>query len=382
MKLEEKLAEWREAGVIDADTALRIAAHEQRAQKRPYLLYAVSGLGAASIAIGLVSIVASNWETIPAGLKLALDLALLLGLAVAIRRSRLGGFVAEVLLFVFYGAVLASIGLVSQVYHLGGKTEDALLFWSLITAPIVLFGTTRALAAVWLVAAEAVAAAQVVRVLDRSWHRVEEIIALTTALLLSLGLIGLGRWTAFRAQKPAFASVAAVLGRVQMVAIATLVPLAWYEYSSATAAPALAVVCLAGVVAGAIALVLRDEGSAPARPWLLALAVVTPLVSYAPLMVTHGGDSGFPAAASFLLMWSLVGVAAYRLGRIRLLDVATALIGVRLLIIYFEVFGSLLDTGVGLLSGGVLTVVLAYLWVKKARRWSSAPRSGPGGAHG
>ena len=378
MKLDQKLAEWREAGLIDADTAARIAEHEARGERRPYLLYAVSGLGALSIAIGLVSIVASNWDAIPAGLKLALDLALLFGLAAAIRRAKPGsGFVVEALLLVFYGAVLASIGLVAQVYHLGGKTEDALLFWSLITAPIVLHGTTRFLAVVWLVTAESVAFAQVARFLDQSWHRNEGVVAITTAYLFSLALVALGAWGFVRAKKPAFASVAAILGRVQIAALATLVPLAWYDPSHGDASSALALVCLAGVLAASTALAVRDEASAAARGSILAIAVLAPLVSYAPLVAQHD-KSGLAAAVSFLVVWATIGVAAHRLGRIRLLNVATALLGIRLLIVYFEVFGSLLDTGIGLLTGGVLTVLLAWAWVKKSKQWSRG-EGGEGG---
>lgn len=381
MKLERKLAEWQEAGLIDAEAAARITAHEARAEKRPYLLYAVSGLGALSVAIGLVSIVASNWDAIPAGLKLGLDLALLIGLAAWIRRAPRGGFVAEALVFVFYGAVLASIGLVAQVYHLGGRTEDALAFWSLITAPIVLHGTTRFLATVWFVAAESVALAQLARVLDRSWHGNEDVVALTSAWILSLGLVALGGWRWFRERKAAFASVAAILGRVQGAALASLVPVLWYDRGHERTG-ALAVVCLLGVLAASVALALRDDAArGPARGALLTLAIAAPIVCYAPLLGQHD-RGGVPAALSFLLVWAAIGVAAYRLGRIRLLNVATAFLGVRLLIIYFEVFGSLLDTGIGLLSGGVLTILLAWAWVKKSRQWSHEPPKGGGGAHG
>ncbi|APR87807.1 Membrane protein [Minicystis rosea] len=374
MKLERKLLEWRDAGLIDADTAARIAAHEAAGEQRPYLLYAVSGLGALSVAIGLVSIVASNWEAIPGGVKLGLDFVLLAGLAAAIYRARSSRLATEILLFVFYGAVLASIGLVAQVYHLGGRTEDALLFWSLITAPIVLHGTTRFLAATWFIGAESVALAQLFRFLERHWHRSDTVVALTAAYLLSLGLVALGLFGWFQRRKPAFASVAAILGRVQIVALATMVPLAWYDRAdNVENGMGLGVVCLAGIIGASVALALRDEAGRAARGSLVTFAVVAPLITYLPLLGQHDRFGGM-AAASFLIVWAIIGVVAYRLGRIRLLNVATAFLGVRLLIIYFEVFGSLLDTGIGLLSGGILTIALAWLWVKKSRQWSKAER--------
>jgi hypothetical protein len=49
-------------------------------------------------------------------------------------------------------------------------------------------------------------------------------------------------------------------------------------------------------------------------------------------------------------------------------------------VIYFEVFGSLLSTGVGLVTGGALTLLMAWLWRHKtqdiAQRLGPLPRSG------
>ncbi|MFT3772922.1 MAG: hypothetical protein QM820_46650 [Minicystis sp.] len=158
-------------------------------------------------------------------------------------------------------------------------------------------------------------------------------------------------------------------------------PLAWYGRGRDTygTSATLGIVCLVGAVAVSAALAYRAGAAQdPARKPLLALAITVPIVSYLPILFEHERGGG-PAAASFLLVWSLIGYSAYRLGRIRLLNLATAFLGIRLLIIYFEVFGSLLDTGIGLLSGGVLTVLLAWLWVKKSRQWSEAGRGAQGG---
>jgi uncharacterized membrane protein len=396
MKLSQKLAEWQEAGLIDAGTAARIAAHERigtERERRPYLLYAVGGLGAFSVGIGLLSIVASNWEAIPAGVKLVLDFALLIGLAAGLLRvqappegpaSGTGArrWLTDVLVFVFYGAVLASIGLVAQIYHLGGDVVDALLFWSIITAPIVLHGHGRLLALVWFVTIESVALALTARALDRSWHREEGVIVLTICSLLSLVLAALGQWGWFRERRPSFADVAASLGIVQLALLATIMPLAWYERDHSPGAASLGAICLIGVLAFSVGLAVRNPArSGPGGKPLLALAVVAPLLSYAPLLAEHD-KSGLTAAVSYLVLWSLIGFTAYRLGHYRVLNLATALLGLRLLVIYFEVFGSLLDTGIGLLSGGLLTILLAWAWVKKSRQWSPPPASPRGGHDG
>jgi uncharacterized membrane protein len=386
VQIERKLAEWREAGLLDEAAVERILAHEAAREKRPYLLYAVGGLGAFAVAIGLLSIVAANWEDIPGRVKLAVDFALLLGLAAGVWKTTRGSWLQEVVLFVFYGAVLGSVGLVAQVYHLGGRAEDALLFWSLITAPIVLHGGARFLAAVFYVALETTVLMQAARLLERRWERLEHTAFLTVAYLLCLALIGLGGWRFLREKRPSFAQVAGSLGALQVLALASIMPLWWYDRWATYDAGGLGWICFFGAVGFGLALAFRATASdppAPSRNALIAVAVLAPIACYSPMLIEHsrgwGHDghtaTGLAAALTFMAFWAAVGVAAYRAGRIRLLNVATALIGLRLLVIYFEVFGSLLDTGIGLLTGGLLMILLAWVWVKKVR--ASEPPAEP-----
>jgi uncharacterized membrane protein len=375
MKIDDKLAEWQARGLLDAEAAARIAAYERDARpKRPYLLYAASGLGALSVAIGLLSIVASNWEAIPAALKLVLDLGLLAGLAAAIWRAERASWMGEVLILVFHGAVLASIALVGQIYQMGGTFADALLLWSLITAPIALHGHGRFFFAVWVVGLQTSALVQLDRLQRVALDYEKPVLVLTFcyALCIVAGAVGASRFVA--RVRPALARVAGGLGRIELVLLATFAPLflydRWVRDDARTAG--LAGSCLVLVLLCSLAVVARDDaGRGPGRGGAFALAVVAALAAYLPWLVTHE-HPGPTAAASFLVVWSVIGYWAYRRGRIRLLNLATALLGVRLLIVYFEVFGSLLDTGIGLVSGGLLTLLIAWFWVKKARRWGRA----------
>jgi len=91
---------------------------------------------------------------------------------------------------------------------------------------------------------------------------------------------------------------------------------------------------------------------------------------YLPPLLSDGGLD-LVGALTFLVLWVGVAFAAYRSGRLWLLNGATAVIGVRLLVVYFEVFGSLLTTGVGLVSGGLLTVGLAWVWARKRKEFGA-----------
>ncbi|HTU62454.1 MAG TPA: DUF2157 domain-containing protein, partial [Polyangiales bacterium] len=141
MNLDQKLRRWREAGLIDEATGARIAEFEH-AQRRPIGMYTLVGLGASTIGLGLVSLVAANWEVIPAALKLAVDFMLGIGLALSIELAVSRGWrlAREALITVFYGYTLASLALVGQIYQLDSPTYQALTVWSFATLPLCLLG--------------------------------------------------------------------------------------------------------------------------------------------------------------------------------------------------------------------------------------------------
>ena len=108
------------------------------------------------------------------------------------------------------------------------------------------------------------------------------------------------------------------------------------------------------------------------RRGLQLLLLFGPIFGYVPLIVHHDA-SGLTGAAGFLVLWSIIGWTALRLGRVDLFNLATAFLGMRLLGIYFELFGGLLNTGIGLLTGGLLTLLLAWLWVRLRRAKKQPP---------
>lgn len=378
MKLERQLARWQEAGLIDAETAKRILAHEDSRPARPYILYAVGGLGALSIAIGLVSIVAANWGAIGAQEKLALDLAVLVGLAVAIfftdRASRrepesLASFAREALLFIYYGAILASIGLVAQIYQMGGEVYQALLLWSAITVPLIAFAHTRLVFGTWLIALQATVMATLIGGLGIR-GRLEELTQITAVATLPLLFIGLSMIRPLQRRWPELCVTAAGLGIVEWLFVASLSQFVWYErgrYANVEGAQFFALLPVLLSIGLAIFIPKSEELDSKGRRGLQALLLYGPIFGYIPLIVHHD-RAGLVGAAGFLVLWGLVGWTALRLGRLDLFNLATAFLALRLLGIYFELFGGLLNTGIGLLSGGIVTLLLAWLWVRVRKK--------------
>ena len=368
MRLDHKLAEWQKAGVLSAEDAARILAYEGH-ETRPYLLYAVGGLGALTIALGIIAIIASNWETIPGGLKLAIDIGLAVGLAagiVAVDRRGID-WLRETLIGLYWAYVLASIGLISQVYHLGGATWQALLVWTGLTFPLVTRGHSGGLATLWVLALHTtycIALEPLARTSRASEGLVVGLLGLVPLLCLAVA-------TSARVERarPQFHHAFAGLGWCEALAMTSLTTFAFYEaplrpdkLGGLWITAGIAAVLIAYLVARAGRLVDQPAAVLPLRVLLVLLLVL----SFGPILLAEG-DLNLVGALAFIALWAVVAWVGYASHNARVLNLATAIIGIRLIAVYFEVFGSLLDTGLGLVTGGLLTVALTYFWARKRR---------------
>jgi hypothetical protein len=87
------------------------------------------------------------------------------------------------------------------------------------------------------------------------------------------------------------------------------------------------------------------------------------------------GSLEFVGAVLQIGWFALLAWASLQLGLLRAFNLLTAAIALRVLVVYFEVFHSLLNTGLGLIIGGLLTLAMAYVWRRKTR--DLAQRVGP-----
>ena len=138
-KLSIQLEEWRALGFITAEQLAQIVRHEGRRPRVNWLVIAFISLAASVIGIGIISLVAANWFQIPDAIKLTANFLLLVALAVGIlawdKNAQM--LLRELMLILFMMACLASIGLISQIYHSGGHLSEALLLWSILIFPAV-----------------------------------------------------------------------------------------------------------------------------------------------------------------------------------------------------------------------------------------------------
>src|SRR5687768_8317255 len=158
---DRKLAAWQEAGLIDAQTAAAIGAYEA-SHARPVALWAVIGIGALTIGLGVISVVAANWEDVPGMVRLAIHLALMLGLGgwlawrgETLERTQPWGF--EAALFVLSVLGLAFFGHLGQVYQTSSPLWQPLAVWLALFGPLLLLRGQSWLTALLLAGALGVA---------------------------------------------------------------------------------------------------------------------------------------------------------------------------------------------------------------------------------
>lgn len=139
----QALPELVQAGILTPETADRIRGYyRQREGKPAKVLFIVFGiLGALLVGLGIMLILAHNWDQLPRAAKTGLAfLPLVLGQMLAgyvlLRKagSRAWRESAATLLLL---AVGASIALVSQIYHIPGNLSAFLMTWMLLGLPLV-----------------------------------------------------------------------------------------------------------------------------------------------------------------------------------------------------------------------------------------------------
>jgi uncharacterized membrane protein len=137
-----KIAIWHQAGLIDAETRDRLIGYEA-AHARPLALWAVFGIGALAIGLGLVSVIAANWEDIPGLVRLGVHLALITGALATLflheqRLAAASPWAAEALLFVSAALGLTFFGHLGQVYQTSSPLWQPLAVWLALFAPLLL----------------------------------------------------------------------------------------------------------------------------------------------------------------------------------------------------------------------------------------------------
>lgn len=140
MSIIKKIDKWQQAGLISKEQTAQILAFETKNTK-PYLMYGLILLSAFFIGGGIISLIASNWDAIPAFVKLIGNFSLLSACGYGVYYTYCKGKNKhfEFFLFLFGLLCLATIGLIAQIYQLQPDGAKAFLLWSTLMLPLIFF---------------------------------------------------------------------------------------------------------------------------------------------------------------------------------------------------------------------------------------------------
>jgi uncharacterized membrane protein len=377
---EHYARKWQAAGLIDAATAERIRAWEA-SHRRPVWLWAVAGMGALAIGLGMMAIVGANWDDIPDVLKLAVDLALNAICAAVLfmcwHRARV--WPREITALLLFGLVLSGIALIGQVYQLQSDPWHALVLWLALCTPfLALTSLTRLTGAIWALAVITtwfVAGDDVQRLLaslhvfpEKQGYWDNGLFVPLQIYLSGCGMIVIATlralWPAARRQ----AELLLMFGFVLLMAACSLASsFEWFTRTDGSAWPSTILAAVATLVAGAALWPTRK--SAGRLPGLALLGFS--FLVWAASLHNSGLDRwaiDVVNALLFIIYWGGIGAVAARAGWRSWFGFAFTMVGLRLLVLYFEAIGGLTATGFGLLGGGVLCLALAAAGWRLTRR--------------
>lgn len=135
-KIEKKLKEWRENHLLSEEAYYSILNYELNKKtkwSKNFFLYGLLMISSFSIGLGIISIIAANWNFIPTFFKYLFIFGIHFGLVPLIIKYESKFFIKESLILLFIILFLAEIGLTSQTFHLEGKIVYIFMFWGILS---------------------------------------------------------------------------------------------------------------------------------------------------------------------------------------------------------------------------------------------------------
>ena len=150
-KLMKKLDLWEKNNLISAEQKQQIANFEKHG-KKIHLQQTIAFLGIFILGLGIISLIAANWQNIGDAVKLTVDFALLAALTAAVARAdgKQQKTYFEIGLFALFWLTGASIGLIAQVLQTNGSLTDGMLLWALFSLPLLSLSGKKLLPLIWL----------------------------------------------------------------------------------------------------------------------------------------------------------------------------------------------------------------------------------------
>lgn len=367
MSVKKKLQRWEKAGLLNADAVQNILKYEKdhKGQKFTRSLF---GLGAFAILIGILAIIASNWQAIPQNTKLILHILMNIGVAFMIFKTAKEGNEKRCDLWTFglMGLTLTFIGLCGQVFHLKGDIADAFMLWGVLVTPfVVIYGRTLISLFPWIVGVlfAVYAAAQKYIFADMDD---ELIIVFGLAFGFFVPLAMIFASTLIQSEERiTLQRVLYIGGAFLMILSASIACQLWYVDDFNTQLNALhyvGMIVISGLAIASLKFIKTPiHIIAPEDQKSLALMLMASVLATAlPFFLAPVIQINFFSALAFIGYWVVIGLCAQRMDRQGLVSIAIIVIAIRIYVVYLELFGSMVMTGFGLIFSGLVLMGMAW----------------------
>ena len=369
MNITKKLEEWVSHKLITEEQSSAIGRYErERSNTSSMVLYAFLLLGAFAVGIGVISIIASNWDNISSGVKLAVMSLALVSLAVGYIWSTVKekSGASEVCLMLLFLGCLAYIGLVEQIFNLYTTSYREFLFWTIITLPLAFMSKRPFIPFIWVMCFVHFFLLAVV--FSDSFEIFMEyltdnmeypaILLLAALFMFTVWQCGQRLLKKHNVFKTAF-NTYFVLSMLFFVMIMDYTSMILYEVAEKRLDSDLNIVYLITVVSLILCSLL-----ATLKKERLAYSIV--LVSVYVLLICA---AFFPLSVYFytaltMIVLGSVAVLSAANSRRSMFNFFTFLLGVRIIVLYLQLSFGLLETGIGFILLGIVVVVTASLWYK------------------
>jgi uncharacterized membrane protein len=157
MSISKDLSELVSANIISEESAQKISDFYIRkstaSPNRQLLIFGI--VGALLIGVGLMFIIANQWDELSQSLKTACAFLLLiipqaLAAFVILKKEDKIAWRESTALLLFF-AVGANISLVSQIYHINGDASSYFLTWMVLTVPLIYILDSSAMSLAWFI---------------------------------------------------------------------------------------------------------------------------------------------------------------------------------------------------------------------------------------
>jgi uncharacterized membrane protein len=148
--LLQELKAWTGEGIVDAETADKIASRYAHADMKSvaWSRIILGSIGALLIGLGVIALLAANWDDIPRAARVVISFMPLAACVFTYIMGAQKGWLSRSFfepLGIFWGlSIGAGISLIAQTYNISGDPESFALSWTLLLLPVIY--ATRAVA--------------------------------------------------------------------------------------------------------------------------------------------------------------------------------------------------------------------------------------------